>query len=325
MPVHISSPKYGVITLAPILAENIPGPLLPGSETAFCERDFGTIIIQEFNSEHYSLRYGIFNFFKKMTLIFRDKNFDLRTEIALRGGIKLRTGAGQDLNIKESEFTFFKSSDKDRTVFFDKGKEYRIFDTSYSAKLLEQVIESFPSLKDFIVNTLLNKKGSKFRQQSFASSKMIDIAYDILKCPHDESLRRLYFENKVNDQLFELIAQAYKKEPAVNGLTPLETSAVVKARDIILKDITQHFTVQEISRQVQLNRFKLKVGFKKMFGTGIFECLLQARMQEAKRLLTDTDKPIKKIASLTGYEYLTNFIIAFRKYYGYTPGSVRKK
>jgi AraC-like DNA-binding protein len=322
---HISSPKYGVISLAPIIPENVPGLLLPGSDTGFCERDFGTIMIQEFNAEHYSLRYGIFNFFKKMTLLFKDDNSNLRTEIALKGAIKVRTDAGKDVNLKEGEFTFFRSADNRRAVLFDKGKEYRIFDTSYSTQLLNALIESFPSLKEFINNTLLNKTKTKFKQQSFTSAKMIDLANDILKSPHDESLRRLYFENKVNDQLFELIVQAYKKEPAENGLTQMETSAVAKARDIILEDITQHHTIQDISKQVQLNEFKLKAGFKKTYGTGIFECLLEARMEGAKKLLIETDKPLKEIASLTGYEYLTNFAIAFRKYFGYTPGSVRKK
>jgi len=322
---HISSPKYGVITLVPITPENIPGLLLPGSKTTFCERDFGTIIIQEFNAEHYSLRYGIFNFFKKVTLFFKEENSDLRTEIALKGAIKIQTEAEQDVNLKEGQFAFFRSADNRRTILFDKEKEYRIFDTSYSAELLNELIESFPSLKDFINNTLLNKTKTKFKQQSFTSAKMIDLAYHILKSPHDESLRGLYFENKVNDQLFELIVQAYKKEPAENGLAQIETSAVVKAKNIILKDITQHYTIQDISKQVQLNEFKLKAGFKKLYGTGIFEYLLEARMEGAKKLLIETDKPLKEIASLTGYEYLTNFAIAFRKYFGYTPGSVRKK
>jgi AraC-like DNA-binding protein len=298
---------------------------LPGSETTFCEREFGTMIIQEFNADHYSLRYAIFNFIKKVTLFFKEENSDLKTEIALKGAIKIKANAGKDVNLKQGEFALFRSSDNSRTILFEKGKEYRIFDTTYFAELLNELIESFPSLKDFINNTLLNNTKTAVRQLSFSSAKMIDLAYDILKCPHDESLRRLYFENKVNDQLFELIAQAYKKEPAENGLTQMETSAVVKARGIILKDITQHYTIPDISKQVQLNELKLKAGFKKIYGTGIFECLLEARMEGAKKLLIETDKPLKEIASLTGYEYLTNFAIAFRKYFGYTPGSVRKK
>jgi AraC-like DNA-binding protein len=35
--------------------------------------------------------------------------------------------------------------------------------------------------------------------------------------------------------------------------------------------------------------------------------------------------PIKQICVLTGYARMTNFITAFRKKFGYTPGSLRRK
>jgi AraC family transcriptional activator of pyochelin receptor len=135
----------------------------------------------------------------------------------------------------------------------------------------------------------------------------------------------LYFENKINDFHFEVLAQTYKADPGIVDLLQSEKDAVFNARDIILTDLKQHFTIRQISEQVQLNEFKLKAGFKQLFGTGMFECLLRARMEKAKKLLIETDKPMKEIASLTGYEFLTSFITAFRKYFDYTPGSLRRK
>jgi AraC-like DNA-binding protein len=46
-------------------------------------------------------------------------------------------------------------------------------------------------------------------------------------------------------------------------------------------------------------------------------------MSEAKKLLLETNKPIKDIAGLVGYNYLTNFIAAFRNYFGQPPGQFR--
>jgi AraC-like DNA-binding protein len=65
--------------------------------------------------------------------------------------------------------------------------------------------------------------------------------------------------------------------------------------------------------------------FRQVFGSGVFETLLKARMQKARSLLLETDKPIKEVASLIGYERLTSFITAFRKHFGYTPASLRRK
>ena len=319
----ISSAKYGIIKFVPLIPDNTPGLLLPGSDTLFCERDFGTILIQEFNAGHYSLRYSIFNFFKKMTLLFKEGRTGTRSQLNLKNSLKITTGKKSKLNLKEGQFFLFIDKVDHKTVSFDTGKEYRIFDTYYSVDLLREFVISFPSLEDFISSPQDNFNSPAY--QRYASPKMIEIVYDILKCPYDENLRRMYFENKVRDFLFELLIQAFRKTPVKEIISQAETAAVLEAKDIILKDLKQHFTIHEISQKVQLSRSKLKEGFKKQFGMGLFEYLLQARMQQARDLLIETDKPIKEISSLTGYEHLTGFITAFRSYFGYTPGSLRRK
>jgi AraC-like DNA-binding protein len=122
-----------------------------------------------------------------------------------------------------------------------------------------------------------------------------------------------------------MLVESSKEDTSSNKLTQKENDSLYKARDIIMADITKHFSIREISQKVQLNEFKLKTGFKQVFGTGIFEYLLKIRMEKAYQLLIETDKPIKEIASIAGYDYLTNFITAFRKHFAQTPKEVRRK
>ncbi len=321
----LRSPKYGIITLAPVIPDSISGLLLPGSETFSNETDFGTILIQEFNTEHYSIRYKIFNFLNKITLLFDEERTGIRSRFILEGSLNIKTSSKEKVHLKEGQFVLLNGIDTNETVIFDKGKEYRLFDTAYSIDLLKKLVASFPSLNEFISPDGTPKSLLKINKPRFASSKMTEIVYDLLKCPYDEKLQKLYFENKINDFLFEVLAQTYKAEPGVVELLQSEKDAVLTARDIILTDLKEHYTIRQISEQVQLNEFKLKAGFKQIFGTGVFECLLRARMEKAKKLLTETDKPMKEIVSLTGYEFLTSFITAFRKYFDYTPGSLRRK
>lgn len=318
----IKSSKYGLISLAPINPANLVGIRLPGSETLFSEGEFGTITIQEFHAKHFSIRYSIFTFLKKMSILFEEENSIIKSRLSLKGDIKIKLESAKELHLKESQFALFRE-DKNETIFFDKGNEFRIFDTAYSQELIKGLLTTFPSLNDFVVKPANSKKPPLIH--SFASGSMIEIVYDILKCPHDGNLRKLYFENKVNDFLFELVVQSLKTKSTDVGLTESENSAVLKAKEIIMHDLKSHVTIQEISKQVGLNEFKLKAGFKHLFGLGIFESLLEARMREAKRLLLETDKPIKEIASLIGYNHLTNFIAAFRNSFGQTPGHFRRK
>jgi AraC-like DNA-binding protein len=81
--------------------------------------------------------------------------------------------------------------------------------------------------------------------------------------------------------------------------------------------------LRELSRLVGLNQFKLKKGFKALFGCSVFGHLHARRMEEAKRLLLERNTPIGEVARYCGYQYVQHFSTAFRKKYGVTPGSLR--
>ena len=100
---------------------------------------------------------------------------------------------------------------------------------------------------------------------------------------------------------------------------------VFLAKDIIKNNLNIQLSINELSKKVYLNEFLLKKEFKNNFGVTIFEFALQERMSTAKRLLTNTSKPIYEIAELVGYKNPTHFSAAFKKIGGVTPKTYRKK
>jgi AraC family transcriptional activator of pyochelin receptor len=318
----ITIPQHGTITLAPVDSTDIYGVLLPGSKTYTYKTDFCDILIQHFHAENYVLRFGKFNFIQKGSLSVFDETLPLKSSMALKGNLIFKPDQHPKKKIKEGQFILHNNTNEPVSLHFEKNIEYQLFDASFSIGLLEELFGLFPSLKDFIIT---DKEKKVFTNPVQASSDMKNIVHNILRCPYDENLRKLYFENKVNDYLFEILVQTFKTEAVQNDLPPLELKAIYKAKEIILSDISQHHSIRKLSRLVHLNIFKLKTGFKKIHGTGVFECLLQARMEKAKKLLNETDMPIKEVASLVGFDFTPNFIISFRKFYGYTPGAIRRK
>ena len=321
----ITSPQYGLITFEPINAENLVAPIFPGSETLYYENDFGSILIQQYRNESYSLSLAIFNLIKKVSFHINEEAYLLRSQLNLKGSFPIKSQGKPKVELKEGHYILYKGDDAPLGVYFENGKEYQIFNASFSETLLSELFEAFPSLKDFILDSKTRNYSKSIESSRMASPQMKKVVYDLLKCPYDQNLRKVYFENKVNDFLFEMLAQTFSAAAPVSELTQKENTAIFKAREIIANDLTKHFTIKEISQQVHLNEFKLKSGFKQTFGTGIFEYLLQARMDKARKLLMETNKPIKEIAALTGFDYLTNFITSFRKYFGRTPGDLRRK
>ena len=205
---------------------------------------------------------------------------------------------------------------------FLKNENYKTFDIFYTPALAEQLAFFFPQLNETIHSgpvALLSQR------PLFITASMREIIRQIMECPYDDQTSRFYFDIKVREFLYILLQNVYKKQPSRCKLSDDENNLVIKARQLLLEDLGRKaLTVTELGRMVGLNTFKLKAGFRQLFGLGIFECLQERRMEKAKELLLTTNKPIKDICTLTGYPRMTNFITAFRKKFGYTPGSLRR-
>lgn len=71
------------------------------------------------------------------------------------------------------------------------------------------------------------------------------------------------------------------------------------------------------------NEFKLKYGFKQLYGTTVFRFLKQERMKKGRLLIENTNLPIKTIAKMCGYTNGSHFSRDFRECFSLSPRKVR--
>jgi len=149
------------------------------------------------------------------------------------------------------------------------------------------------------------------------------IATQLLSCPLKGACRRLYVESKT----LELISAALDKigSDARPGHFPLSKSDVERireARRLLLEDITNPPRIRQLAKSVGINEFKIKYGFREVFGCTIRQCLRMHRMETARSMLADTDTTVGTVASMVGYTNMSHFITAFRDQFGVTPGAL---
>ncbi len=319
----ISSPQYGNIPLTLVENQTIRNFWPPGSVAYNAESDFGSILIREYNAGQFRICLVLLNLIRSIPLLFREQKPLVRNRLILEGGFWMKAKGRNKVLLKPGQVLLFNKGDKEESVFFESGGQYSFLDTGYSGAFLQPLMSSFPSLVSFIQEQAPGKEQRQIKEPQYALPELTRIAENLLKCPYDEGLRRIYFEIKMRDYLFQSFVQARQNTKQTNSLNLAEQEAVYKAHQIILSDITRHITIPEIAIQVGLNEKKLKKGFKQVFGSGIYECLHRERMEQARAMLLGSDKPIKEIASLCGFDYLTNFSTAFRRFFGDTPGELR--
>lgn len=100
---------------------------------------------------------------------------------------------------------------------------------------------------------------------------------------------------------------------------------VRRARDYILRHISEPITTDALSKELGMNRTYLCSLFTEETGHTINQYVTQVKMEEAKRLLEITSKPIAEIAEYLGYSTQSYFQRVFKTHTGRTPGEYRSQ
>ncbi|MGN6602452.1 MAG: helix-turn-helix transcriptional regulator [Ginsengibacter sp.] len=299
------------------------GPILKGSEILYFAKDAYQLIVQEIRTDLYTLRLNVFGFFETLTLNSICKKEGIHSRTLLKGNLRHKIKDTGRINLKEGEFTMLWAESANCKCRFEKDTEYRTLDIFYSPQLYQQLIPFFPELKNLERYTYPKQL---VNNPCFVTPVMTDITRQIIECPFDERTQRFYFDLKVREYLLVMLEHIYHRSQSRYRFTPYEIACIIEARKLLLQDLRKKpLSLRMLAKAVAINEFKLKAGFKQLFGVSVFDCLHEARMQKARELLLSTNEPLKQICVLTGYPRMTNFITAFRKRFGYTPGSLRRK
>jgi len=173
------------------------------------------------------------------------------------------------------------------------------------------------------------------------TSQMEGIIRDIQTPVRRGCLQKLYLEAKVLELFVVQMEQIERQTDACTrcrlcandfsgrfgASVRSERERLQDAFDIIQASFVHPPTLAELARQVGLNEFKLKRGFKQIFGTTVYGLVLRERMNKARELLLTSDTrqsvSITDIAEAVGYQYATHFTAAFKKHFGELPSSMR--
>ena len=106
-------------------------------------------------------------------------------------------------------------------------------------------------------------------------------------------------------------------------MTQADFEKVRKAHDQLEKDAGSFVTIYELSQTFEISEQKLKAGFLELYQQTIWNYANNLRMNQAARLLRDTDCNIHEIAANVGYQSPAAFTNMFKNWCGLTPGQSR--
>ncbi|MBT2560145.1 helix-turn-helix transcriptional regulator [Pedobacter sp. ISL-68] len=158
----------------------------------------------------------------------------------------------------------------------------------------------------------------------FVTPEMRRSIDDILSCKQDGELKRMYTDARILELIMYQLEQ-FSSFPDEDKYT-FKSEDLLKleeAREILEQQFIQPPTQKQLSKIIFLNEFKLRSGFKKYYGTTIYDYITGLRMKQARKLIVEEKRNMYEVGVLVGFKHQGSFTHAFKKYYGILPSEVR--
>jgi len=128
------------------------------------------------------------------------------------------------------------------------------------------------------------------------------------------------------EQLFRYVSFAVSKllDRVLEEKKQRDTRPIRQAKQYIRQHFKSPLTLEQVSGAVGFSPAYFSTLFKKETGGNFVEYLTGVRMDEAKRLLRETDLSVSSVCEQAGYSDLKYFAKNFKKYTGLKPNQYRK-
>lgn len=221
-----------------------------------------------------------------------------------------------------ANLSYLAADDNKAKLLLQSDKRYETFDIHLPLEILQRYAGTSEHI-DRLLENIHHQRSAQFSSYALPlSPSLLTVIEQIRHCPFEGATKQLFLDAKVYEIMALLHAQVAQPEEA--RMDNKTREQLYEAKALICAHIDQPMTIAALAKNVGTNQTKLKKEFKEAFGQTIFEFLQEHRMQKAKSYLLDTSLSIQEVSLLVGYGSSSNFSIAFKNYFGHTPGELRK-
>lgn len=163
--------------------------------------------------------------------------------------------------------------------------------------------------------------GTRFIMQVFPVIAQIE------KCPIENtaSMSELYYHSKLTE-LMSLFAGALgKRDGAASEVRMDDRERIIMIQQYIQMNLHSSVHLDELARMAHMSKSKLKYTFKAVTGGTVGEYRDTIRLQNACRMLRETDVPITVISQELGFQTCSSFSRFFRGQMNTSPVAYRSE
>lgn len=161
----------------------------------------------------------------------------------------------------------------------------------------------------------------KYYNESDISPSMAIVLSQLFHYNLHPNIKNLYYKGKG----YELLSLYFNRSEDPDAeqcpflIDEENVMKIKKAKEIVIANMAEPPSLQELADQVGLNLKKLKMGFKQIYGDTVYGFLFDYKMDFARKLLDSGSYNVNEVGLKIGYSTGSHFIAAFKKKFATTP------
>lgn len=174
------------------------------------------------------------------------------------------------------------------------------------------------------VTTLLSRLGLSEARQAVVLPMPLNVSAplrDAMSGQFSGAARKLFAQARILDYLAGLLSFVLSDDLASSQPAP----------DRKIEELHHHLvnlegkmpTLVDLAMEFGVSARRLNTDFTAKYGTSIYGFVTEHRLAQAHALLLADPIPMKTLATRLGYSHVNHFSAAFKKRFGYPPGSLR--
>ena len=243
----------------------------------------------------------------------------IQFHFGLKGGANYIFNQGNYvLNLKEEKALLFYNPEKELPLNVEIAPKSWLISILVSIKKFHGL---FTTDAEHIPFLSQENKDKKYYNESDISPSMAIVLNQMFHYNLNPSIKNLYYKGKG----YELLSLFFNRSEDPNAeqcpfLVDEENVLKIKrAKEIMIANMSEPPSLQELSDQIGLNLKKLKMGFKQIYGDTVYGFLFDYKMEHARQLLDTGSYNVNEVGLKIGYSTGSHFIAAFKKKFGTTP------
>ena len=126
---------------------------------------------------------------------------------------------------------------------------------------------------------------------------------------------------QITNLTYRMVMEYAERMERLHYGTPSKLATEVT--NYIFKHLSEPITVEGVARGLCRGRSRLSTDFKKETGENLSDYIMKRKVEESKRILRYTSRPIVDVALYLGFSSQSHFSHTFKKYTGMTPNEYR--